>query len=33
MTTYCDKCGKRGSGRNKDNLCPQCQREIKKRNN
>jgi len=26
MTPYYDGCGRRGSGRNKDNLCPGCAR-------
>ncbi len=24
ITTYCDNCGERGSGRNSENLCPRC---------
>ena len=31
MTTYCDGCGKRGSGRDpKTNLCPECQEKRKR---
>ncbi len=32
MTTYCDNCGERGSGRNDENLCPKCAREKRKQN-
>jgi len=30
MTTYCNECGERGSGRDKDNLCPKCAKKVKK---